>query len=243
METRRFACTASTTTRALVVAIFTLTVVGASREASAGTCCFCKACDQNSPLCTVPECDNDNPGGMTDSACASFCGNGGLCSNCGHVFAASGRCASNTGPCVADTPTTTPTITQTATVTPTASETPTPTPTPTDTPTPTPTATVTPTATSTQTPTPMNEALGQTCNDPSQCASGSCAQGVCCDQRCNGPGEACNRSGSLGTCKSATAAPAISKSVLPIVGALLAVGGVLLLLRRRDVLRRTRTGW
>ncbi len=45
-------------------------------------------------------------------------------------------------------------------------------------------------------------ALGQPCSKPTDCASGFCAQGVCCDQACNGGNcYACNQPSSPGHCK------------------------------------------
>lgn len=41
---------------------------------------------------------------------------------------------------------------------------------------------------------------GQSCTSPSECASGFCAQGVCCDRACNGACERCDQSGT-GTCQ------------------------------------------
>ena len=234
---------------ALAIALFVLTMVGTPRQAAAGTCCSCPACGTN-PLCGVPECDNNNPGGNTDSACASFCAQGGACLACGHVFAASGSCTSSTGVCVADTPTSTPTITATETVTSTPTETGTATATDTATATSTATATRTATATATATvtstqtetavasPTPMDQALGAACSDPTQCASGFCADSVCCDQVCDRPGQACDRPSDPGICLSATAAPAVSQPMLPVIAALLGVIGVLFLARLRGTLKR-----
>jgi len=47
--------------------------------------------------------------------------------------------------------------------------------------------------------------LALSCTTPAQCASGHCAQGVCCDAPCTGECSACNLAGSQGTC---TAQPA-----------------------------------
>ncbi len=134
------------------LAVFVVLTVGGSRVATAHTCCFCPAC--GAPGCGVAECDTDNPGGNTDGLCASFCANGGSCITCGHVFVASGQCASGTGPCVADTATATAAPTDTPTQTPTD----TPTGTVTDTPTATPTASPTDTSSPTNTPTHMGTA-------------------------------------------------------------------------------------
>jgi hypothetical protein len=42
--------------------------------------------------------------------------------------------------------------------------------------------------------------LGKTCADTTECVSGFCAQGVCCDNSCSGTCESCVLSGSLGHC-------------------------------------------
>lgn len=42
--------------------------------------------------------------------------------------------------------------------------------------------------------------LGTACTDGAECESGECVDGVCCDLTCDGPCEACNLPGSLGTC-------------------------------------------
>jgi hypothetical protein len=73
---------------------------------------------------------------------------------------------------------------------------------------------------------------GGECESPSQCASGFCVEGVCCNRECSEPFEACNRSGSRGTCTSLTAAaPLLSFGWLPVLTLLLA--GVALLGFRR----------
>jgi subtilisin-like proprotein convertase family protein len=41
---------------------------------------------------------------------------------------------------------------------------------------------------------------GQTCSTSAECSSGNCVDGYCCDSACNGTCEACNVSGSAGTC-------------------------------------------
>jgi len=50
-------------------------------------------------------------------------------------------------------------------------------------------------------------AAGASCTSAGQCTSGQCADGVCCDRACTGACEACNESGSVGTCKLVTGAP------------------------------------
>lgn len=42
--------------------------------------------------------------------------------------------------------------------------------------------------------------LGEVCTDDNECASGQCADEVCCDTACDGVCEACNASGTEGTC-------------------------------------------
>ena len=46
---------------------------------------------------------------------------------------------------------------------------------------------------------------GQPCSNASQCATGQCAQGVCCNSACNTACHACNITGSLGVCAGITA--------------------------------------
>jgi hypothetical protein len=46
-----------------------------------------------------------------------------------------------------------------------------------------------------------NLANGKACTGDTQCASGFCTDGVCCDQNCNGFCEACDLAPSPGTCK------------------------------------------
>lgn len=48
---------------------------------------------------------------------------------------------------------------------------------------------------------------GKACGAPTQCASSYCVDGVCCDSSCSGQCEACNLTGSEGTCTPVTGAP------------------------------------
>lgn len=48
---------------------------------------------------------------------------------------------------------------------------------------------------------------GGSCGADSQCASGFCTDGVCCDSACDGQCEACDLTGSKGTCTAVTGAP------------------------------------
>jgi hypothetical protein len=89
---------------------------------------------------------------------------------------------------------------------------------------------VTPTATPTNTP----ALIGAACSVPSECQSGFCASGVCCNTACDQPLQQCNLPGRPGLCGVTTApAPAVSTRGL-LLGALLLTGvGVLSLARRR----------
>ncbi len=112
----------------------------------------------------------------------------------------------------------------------------TPTSTPTETPTCTPTETPTPAGTSTATATPAM--LGDPCLSFTQCQSGFCASGVCCDRACDRPGEVCNLPGREGTC-TVFNVPAPAASAAGYVLAILALGAVAALQIGRSR-RRTR---
>jgi collagen type VII alpha len=57
---------------------------------------------------------------------------------------------------------------------------------------------------------------GSACSSNSQCGSGSCAQGVCCNTSCNsctgGAAQVCNLPGSVGTCATVACAPFVCSS-------------------------------
>ena len=55
-------------------------------------------------------------------------------------------------------------------------------------------------------------ANGTACSTGTQCTSGICADGVCCDGACTAQCEACNVSGSLGTCSPVTGTPVTGRT-------------------------------
>jgi len=117
---------------------------------------------------------------------------------------------------VAPTPTSTATATATDTATATATATDTATSTATNTP------TAMPTWTPTQTPTNTPAPLGVTCAQGSDCESGFCVDGVCCDRACNASGEACNLPPTAGICATMpTAVPTTSSRGLLLGGLVL----------------------
>jgi hypothetical protein len=50
----------------------------------------------------------------------------------------------------------------------------------------------------------LHRGPGQSCSANTDCDSGHCTDGVCCDTACNGKCQACNLAGSMGTCTTAT---------------------------------------
>ena len=126
------------------------------------------------------------------------------------TFVADGTCAGGLdGTCTAPTPTDTPTSTPSATATGTATSTATATQTATATS--TSTATATGTATHTGTPTFTPQPDGSSCTSPTECASGFCVDGVCCDTACDQPFDMCNVPPDPGTCVQVAPAPSMSR--------------------------------
>jgi hypothetical protein len=82
--------------------------------------------------------------------------------------------------------------------------------------------TVSPTATPTATPTNTSVPQGGDCATPSQCSTGFCVDGVCCNTLCDQPGVICNQAGNRGVCSVPTApAPALTPRGLLMALALL----------------------
>ncbi|MEO8603025.1 MAG: hypothetical protein ABI629_10665 [bacterium] len=52
--------------------------------------------------------------------------------------------------------------------------------------------------------------LGGACASPTECLSGFCADGVCCNQACTQPGAVCDAAGAPGICRSPAPVPALS---------------------------------
>lgn len=93
----------------------------------------------------------------------------------------------------------------------------------------------TPTATPPATPTATPRGVGESCADPSQCASTFCVDGVCCDRACDGPRQQCNLPGRAGTCAEAAVAPALTPLALLVAVGLLSGAAALALRRRRPL--------
>ena len=79
------------------------------------------------------------------------------------------------------------------------------------TPTNTATATATGSATHTGTPTFTPQPDGSSCTSPTECASGFCVDGVCCDTACDQPFDMCNVPPDPGTCVQVAPAPSMSR--------------------------------
>lgn len=75
---------------------------------------------------------------------------------------------------------------------------------------------------------------GGSCAIPSDCQSGFCVQGICCDTICNQPGDTCP----TGTCSSPAPAPAVSHRTLLLIVVLLAAIGFFALTPLRSGKRR-----
>ncbi|MDX2168222.1 MAG: hypothetical protein SF182_14200 [Deltaproteobacteria bacterium] len=212
-----------------------MAVALSSVRGAQAVCCICENIVGNQDNCgpvEIPDCDLcatacSSQGGTVRKCCSELanCGDGGadacpavtkVCYESTAGFC-NGTC---TGP--TETPTSTPTATSTSTATQTSSHTPidTPTATPIDTPTATPTNTGIPS--------------GGSCTEPELCASGFCANMVCCDTACDEPLQACNIPGHVGTCTTlAAAAPATSTTGLMVAGLVLTAIGALAFARRR----------
>ena len=191
-----------------------LDVVFKSQCSSSGDC-------PTTGCCTFQFCANPGKG----SSCEDKGGASNLCAEtdattCGDTifgtFLADGVCDGLFGGCVTKTPTQTPTSTPTSTATATA------------------TSTATRTATSSATPTNTRIPNGGGCATPSQCQSGFCVDGVCCDTLCTQQGFICNGP-TPGVCAAAAAkAPAMSRGGLLIgLAVLILVGAVALVVRVR----------
>ena len=90
------------------------------------------------------------------------------------------------------------------------------------------------TATATATSTPTPAADGAACSTPSQCISGFCADGFCCNEACDSSTERCDLSGREGLCLSSAPAPAASGWALTaMAAALIAIAGLALRQLRR----------
>ncbi len=83
---------------------------------------------------------------------------------------------------------------------------------------------------------PLALPIGAACAQPTDCELGFCADGVCCDQACNEPGQVCNQPGSVGSCVArAAAAPALSNlGLIAAVSGLLVFGAIALWRLRRS---------
>ena len=59
---------------------------------------------------------------------------------------------------------------------------------------------------------------GQTCGAASECVSGSCADGVCCNTACTGTCTACNVAGAVGTCSNSASGQPDTNATLACTG-------------------------
>ncbi len=77
--------------------------------------------------------------------------------------------------------------------------------------------------------------LGAACASPTECLSGFCADGVCCNSACTEAGAVCDSAGAPGICRSAAPAPALSGPG-QVLAVLVLIGGAALgwRLRRTD---------
>ena len=73
---------------------------------------------------------------------------------------------------------------------------------------------------------------GVACITPSECTSGFCTDGVCCNQQCTGPGQSCDVPGQAGTCVSPHQSPVLSLPLQWIAAGLVALIAALRLRRR-----------
>ncbi len=70
--------------------------------------------------------------------------------------------------------------------------------------------------------------LGEPCTQPTQCSTGNCVDGVCCDLACTAAGASCNQPASRGQCVVPAPAPALSPAAV-----LMAVLVLVTIARRR----------
>lgn len=73
---------------------------------------------------------------------------------------------------------------------------------------------------------------GDPCTSPSQCSSGFCTDGVCCNIACVGPGQNCAVQGSVGTCLREAQSPVLWLPFKLVAAGLVALIGSLRLRRR-----------
>jgi len=191
-------------------------------------CAVCVYVNNQPCPADAPECFSDL---LTATDNCQMLGCFGAATGVGQTCGVGGfeYCAVIDGVPVGQTPSSTPTETPTATAT--ATDTATATSTATETATATETGTATATATSTPTGSPVPQ--GGACSEASQCVTGHCADGVCCDTACDQRLQQCNLPGQVGTCAStpATAPTASRTGLLLMLGAL--VGTALAAFRAR----------